>query len=116
MAERGRPPYPDTLTPRQQEVLELIRQGLSNPQIGERLGISLDGAKFHVSEIITRLGVTSREEAAEWQRDADRASASLTIGMRLRLGRRRSLRVSTDGGRPSCWRYSKTRHQRRTYA
>jgi DNA-binding CsgD family transcriptional regulator len=116
MAERGRPPYPDTLTPRQQEVLELVREGLSNPQIGERLGISLDGAKFHVSEIITRLGVTSREEAAEWQRDADRASARLTMGRRLQLGRRGWLRVSTDGVRPSCRRHSTMRYQRRTYA
>ena len=47
--ERGRPPHPDILTPRQWEVLELVREGLSNGEIGERLGISTDGAKFHVA-------------------------------------------------------------------
>ncbi len=64
---RGRPPYPGILTPREQEVLVLLQQGLSNEEIAERLDISIAGAKFHVSEIITRLGVESRHEAAAWQ-------------------------------------------------
>jgi len=45
----------------------LLRQGMSNAGIAERLNISVDGAKFHVSEIISRLGVESRYEAAAWQ-------------------------------------------------
>ena len=53
-------------TPRQREVLNLIARGYTNAQIGEALGMSLDGAKFHVSEIIGKLGVSNREEAAEW--------------------------------------------------
>jgi DNA-binding CsgD family transcriptional regulator len=61
------------LTPREQEVLDLIQQGLSNEQIAGRLGISLAGAKFHVSEIISRLGVESRYEAAAWQPAPSRA-------------------------------------------
>jgi LPXTG-site transpeptidase (sortase) family protein len=67
MRKRGRPPHPDILTPRESEVLELLRQDLTNEQIAERLGISLDGAKYHVSEILSKLGVSSREEAAAWQ-------------------------------------------------
>ena len=63
---RGRPPHPDVLTPRQWEVLELVREGLSNGEIARELGISTDGAKFHVSEILTKLGVSTRREAAEW--------------------------------------------------
>jgi len=63
MARRGRPPYPDVLTPREWEVLDLLRTGLSNPEIAERLGISRDGVKYHVSEILSKLGVSSREEA-----------------------------------------------------
>src|SRR5438128_953566 len=55
---------PDILTPREWEVLKLLRQRLSNEQIGERLGITLDGAKYHVSEILSKLEVESREEAA----------------------------------------------------
>lgn len=67
MTQRGRPRHPDILTPREWEVLSLLREGLSNPQIGERLEISADAAKYHVSEILSKLGVSSREEAARWQ-------------------------------------------------
>jgi len=47
-------------------VLALLREGLSNEEIAARLGISLAGAKYHVSEILGKLGVASREEAARW--------------------------------------------------
>ena len=67
MSSSGSPRYPDILTPRQLEVLELLREGLTNEQIADRLGISLDGAEFHVSEILGRLGLSSREEAAVWR-------------------------------------------------
>ncbi len=66
MKRRGRPRHPDVLTPRQFEVLELVRRGYSNDEIGRRLGISRDGAKFHVSEILGKLAVSSRAEAARW--------------------------------------------------
>ncbi len=56
------------LTPRQREVLDLIADVRSNPDISERLDISLDGAKHHVSEVLTRLGFASREEAGAWWR------------------------------------------------
>jgi len=73
------------LTPRQREVLDLIAAGLTNAEIGERLGISLDGAKWHVSEVLSRLQVERREDAAElW-----RASRSLP-GRRRRAGRVRT--------------------------
>ena len=61
---RGRPKYDDVLTPREWEVLDLLRQGKTNEQIAYHLGISVNGAKFHVSEIISKLGVSSRREAA----------------------------------------------------
>lgn len=64
--KRGRPRYPDMLTPREREVLELIREGLTNEQIAQRLGISERGARYHVPEILSKLGVGSREEAAAW--------------------------------------------------
>lgn len=68
-----RPSHLDTrskydLSARQAEVLELIAQGLTNAEIADRLGISLDGAKYHVREILGKFGVDSREAAAaEWR-------------------------------------------------
>jgi DNA-binding CsgD family transcriptional regulator len=67
--KRGRPRHPDILTPREWEVLGLLREGLSNPEIAERLGISRDTVKTHVSEILGKLGLESREEAALWRRE-----------------------------------------------
>jgi DNA-binding CsgD family transcriptional regulator len=67
MGRRGRPPYPDILTPRQWEVLNFVRRGFSDQEIADALGLTLAGAKYHVSEILTKLGVSSREEAAAWQ-------------------------------------------------
>jgi DNA-binding CsgD family transcriptional regulator len=67
MGRRGRPPYPDILTPRQWEVLDLVRRGLSDQEIADALELTLAGAKYHVSEILTKLGVASREEAAAWR-------------------------------------------------
>jgi DNA-binding CsgD family transcriptional regulator len=63
MRRRGRPPHPELLTPREQQVLQLIREGLSNEAIGRRLGISRAGVKYHVSEILSKLQVANREEA-----------------------------------------------------
>jgi len=49
-------------------VLELLAAGRTNAQVAETLGISLDGAKWHVGEILGRLGAGSRGEAARWWR------------------------------------------------
>jgi NarL family two-component system response regulator LiaR len=61
-AARPAPPGHD-LSAREREVLSLIRQGLSNRAIAERLVISLSTVDFHVSNILGKLGVTSRTEA-----------------------------------------------------
>ena len=97
MARRGRPPYPDVLTPRQWQVLELLRLGLTNEQIALRLGISLDGVKFHVSEILGKLGVSSRNEAAAWQRE-DRPACSPSASLRP-MPRHASARRAKRGAR-----------------
>lgn len=60
---------PDTLTPREQEVLELVARGLSNGQVGQQLFISTKTASVHVSRILAKLGAASRTEAAAVARD-----------------------------------------------
>jgi DNA-binding CsgD family transcriptional regulator len=87
MAKRGRPRHPDILTPREWEVLALLREALTNDQIAQRLGITERTAKFHVSEILSKLGVTSRQEAAAWSPD-DRRSWRALVLMPLGLLRR----------------------------
>ncbi len=53
----------ETLTPREIEVLQQMAEGLANKQIGNKLGISLHTVKFHVAQILGKLGAVSRTEA-----------------------------------------------------
>lgn len=55
-------------TERQRQVLWMLVKGHSNGAIAEELGVSLEGAKWHVREIMSKLGVDSRDEAAEYWR------------------------------------------------
>jgi DNA-binding CsgD family transcriptional regulator/Tfp pilus assembly protein PilF len=54
----------DVLTAREREILRLVAQGLSNPQIAGRLFISARTAEHHVGAILRKLGLQRRSEAA----------------------------------------------------
>jgi NarL family two-component system response regulator LiaR len=54
------------LTPREQEVLALIVAGMQNPEIARKLCISRSTASIHVSNILSKLGVSNRVEAATY--------------------------------------------------
>jgi DNA-binding CsgD family transcriptional regulator len=54
---------------RQREVLDLLAEGKSNAEIAVRLGITLDGAKWHVSELLAETGCADRRALAAWWRE-----------------------------------------------
>jgi DNA-binding NarL/FixJ family response regulator len=58
------------LTEREREVLALIGDGASNAEIARRLGMMPKTARNHVSNVLTKLGVTDRHQAAQIARDA----------------------------------------------
>jgi DNA-binding CsgD family transcriptional regulator/catechol 2,3-dioxygenase-like lactoylglutathione lyase family enzyme len=71
---RGRPKSDDVLTPAEWRVAHAVKHGMTNRAIAERRGISIDAVKFHVANIIAKLGVKNRKELRQWFR-APKASA-----------------------------------------
>ncbi|NPV55945.1 MAG: response regulator transcription factor [Anaerolineae bacterium] len=53
----------EDLTKREREVLALMVEGLTNPEIATRLSVSLSTARAHVSNILSKLNVSNRSEA-----------------------------------------------------
>lgn len=60
-----RPPL-DALTPREHEIALLVGQGLTNPQIGLRLGISPNTVHGHTRQIYDKLGARNRVDVVMW--------------------------------------------------
>ena len=81
---RGRPAHPDILTPAEWEVLDCIRHGMGNRTIAGHRGTSVDASKFHVANILDKLGLSKRAELRHW------------IGCRAESG----ARSQTNGGHP----------------
>lgn len=64
--QRGRPAHPDLLTPAEWRVVEGVRHGMSNRDIAQRRGISLDAVKYHVVNACQKLGIEGRAELRHW--------------------------------------------------
>ncbi|MPZ49957.1 MAG: hypothetical protein GEU75_11800 [Dehalococcoidia bacterium] len=79
--KRGRPRHDDILTPREWDVAELLREGLTNEEIAARLQISFAAAKYHVGEILSKLGVSSRQQAVDLLDRRQRAWIRLPLGI-----------------------------------
>ncbi len=93
---------PSVLTPRQTRVLEHLRRGLTNREIGIELGITEDGVKAHLSRLFLRFGVSNRVEllaAAEMDPRADRALTKEVElgGLRGIAGRANATTGAIDG-------------------
>jgi DNA-binding NarL/FixJ family response regulator len=54
------------LSDQQSRILEYLAEGLTNRQIAERIGVTEDAAKNHVSSVLTKLGVQRRAQAAAY--------------------------------------------------
>jgi DNA-binding NarL/FixJ family response regulator len=67
VAATRRPPAPaESLTAREREVISLVAAGHTNQQIATRLGVTERTARTHVSNILAKLGLSSRTQAALW--------------------------------------------------
>jgi NarL family two-component system response regulator LiaR len=62
-ANQGYPAIGNDLTEREREVLALMVEGLSNPDIADRLVVSRSTVKFHVSSILSKLSASTRTQA-----------------------------------------------------
>ncbi len=66
IAARNRSRPAIDLSPREREVLELVREGLPNKLIARRLEISEKTVKAHLTRVFAQLGVSDRTQAALW--------------------------------------------------
>jgi DNA-binding CsgD family transcriptional regulator/catechol 2,3-dioxygenase-like lactoylglutathione lyase family enzyme len=63
---RGRPPHDDVLTPTEWKVTHAVQHGMTNRQVAERNGVSPDGVKFHVGNVLGKLGLRDRKALRQW--------------------------------------------------
>lgn len=104
---RGRPPHDDLLTPAEWRTVDAVRHGLTNREIAERRGISVDAVKFHVANAVGKLGVGSRRALRHWRGAPKRSSihgsgGQMTDGATIQ-GLGQVSRSVEDIGRAEAW-------------
>ncbi|MGZ4633338.1 MAG: response regulator [Actinomycetes bacterium] len=77
---RTPPSSAESLTPREREVITLVAEGRTNREIGRRLGVAERTARTHVSNILAKLGLASRTQAAMWAVREGLVDAEDTVG------------------------------------
>lgn len=104
---RGRPAHDDVLTPAEWRVAHAVKHGMTNREIAARRGISADAVKYHLANIYSKLGITSRKALRHWFR-APRGSAlgakETTMATAATLGRIAQIsRTVKDIGQAETW-------------
>jgi DNA-binding CsgD family transcriptional regulator/catechol 2,3-dioxygenase-like lactoylglutathione lyase family enzyme len=86
---RGRPRHADVLTPSEWRTVHAVQHGLTNTEIAQRRGISVDAVKFHMSNALAKLNLRDRKALRAWfraPRDGALAKAGKTPVKKLALG------------------------------
>jgi DNA-binding CsgD family transcriptional regulator/catechol 2,3-dioxygenase-like lactoylglutathione lyase family enzyme len=63
---RGRPAHDDVLTPAEWRIVHAVRHGMTNREIAQRRGISLEAVKYHVANAVAKLGLSNRKALRKW--------------------------------------------------
>lgn len=77
------------LTPAEWRVVEFVRHGLTNRDIAVRIGVSIDAVKFHVANVLAKLGFDSRAALRAWggvRRDSNLARQETDMQTEVTLG------------------------------
>jgi DNA-binding NarL/FixJ family response regulator len=78
-------PTEGALTPRERELITLVMEGLDNKYLAERMGISVETVKRHLSNIFSKLGVDTRLQLAlkvhAYLMDRQRAAIFIELGL-----------------------------------
>jgi DNA-binding CsgD family transcriptional regulator/catechol 2,3-dioxygenase-like lactoylglutathione lyase family enzyme len=83
---RGRPAHDDVLTPAEWRVVHAVRHGMTNREIAQRRGISLDAVKYHVANAVAKLGLANRKALRKWSgapKDSPLGRQELAMAVKL---------------------------------
>jgi len=64
--KRGRPRHDDILTPAEWKVVRAAQHGLTNAEIAEKQGVTIDAVKFHIANAVAKLGVHNKKALMKW--------------------------------------------------